>query len=316
MPFHHTMGPGTTAEETGTGTYIVDDPRQSSVFEVSTGGQVLRTMPRETYQMPAVPFRAPDTGGADYAAGEWESEGGGELLTSPFFEAGVAYQFGEEMPVVTGGLGGLGAAAAAVAVAVDKVAGWVDPGFEVSDIWERPLDVAIDIGRGAIEEVLGFDFGDDEAATAIAVQRNGGSNMTMMQTDRPGLMDFAGSVIDLLPGGDAPGETAVKRALGRWLGPVMITAGPTSNRWGGWVGSYKRYPNDKRKRGFYVDMRGSMPTVQTWRYQGMAVISNNPRVKSVAKAARIVDRSVSNIVKVAKVADRAESKLKTRRKKR
>jgi hypothetical protein len=349
MPFHHTMSEGTTAVETPTGTYIIDDPTQSSIFEASTQGNIIRTIERGA--VPSSGYAgtsARQTAAVDFAAGEWEAEGGdplemGKRLISegpgwrlsaealaepeydqPFWEAEARLLLGEPLPVQAGGLvtaipavaARVGPLLAAGAVAVDKVGDWLGPGFEVSDIWEEPGQVLGDLARGAVEELIGFDFGDADFGTTALTTGGDMAHTQMVQKDFPGAMDIVQSIIDLVPGGDQPGESAVKRALGHWLGPIMITAGPTSNRWGGWNGSYIRHPSDKRKRGFFVDMRGPVPIVKTWRYERMAVISSNPRVKSVARAARIVDDSVSDIVKVAKVADRAESKLKGKRRRR
>lgn len=349
MPFHHNMSEGTTAVETPTGTYIIDDPTQSSIFEASTQGNIIRTIERG-----AVPpsgyagTSARLTAAVDFAAGEWESEGGDptsdewRLITEgpgwrlsaeamaepdpppqPWMELEARRLLGEEMPVFAGGVAALPAVAgkigpllAGAAVAVDKVGDWLGPGFEVSDIWEEPGQVFGQVARGIVGEVLDFDFGDADFGSTALTTGGDMAHTQMVQKDFPGAMDIVQSLIDLVPGGDQPGESAVKRALGHWLGPIMITAGPTSNRWGGWNGSYIRHPSDKRKRGFFVNMNGPVPIVKTWRYERMAVISSNPRVKSIARAARIVDDSVSDIVKVAKVADRAESKLKGKKRRR
>jgi hypothetical protein len=79
---------------------------------------------------------------------------------------------------------------------------------------------------------------------------------------------------------------------------------------GAWQGSYWPNPFAKRKRGFFVYPSGML---RTWGYKRHLVISNNPRAKTLARAANKLAKLTSGLVKADTGAKRATKRLKRRK---
>jgi len=137
-----------------------------------------------------------------------------------------------------------------------------------------------------------------------------GTTMTRIPTDFPGPFDIGGRAIEQLPGGDPPGLARLVRGIKGATGGDVAKARPVAGMAGAWQGSYWPNPFAKRKRGFFVYPSGLL---RTWGYKRHLVISNNPRAKTLARAANKLAKLTSGLVKADTGAKRATKRLKKRK---
>jgi len=168
---------------------------------------------------------------------------------------------------------------------------------------------------GGVQSALGLDPGRPigqlgPGGEMIGAEMANGTTMTRIPSEFQGPMDIGGRAIEQLPGGDPPGLARLVRGIQGATGGNVAKARPVSGMPGAWQGSYWPNPFAKRKRGFFVYPSGML---RTWGYKRHLVISNNPRAKTLARAANKLAKLTSGLVKADTGAKRATKRLKRRK---